>query len=302
MRNIMYVARKKYVSTNEFGFRLVDLASRKETFFTYDDVECLVFDNLNCFFSAKVVNEAVKHNIGLLFCDEKHSPIVLAESVVGQADRLTRINSQLSFSSKMKKRMWRKIVIAKINNQADCTMEMKNDEANSTAIQMIGKNVVDNDIHNNEAQAARKYFKAVFGKEFKRGRYDDLVNSCLNYGYSLLRATIRRQLILHGTEPCFGIHHNSTHNPFNLSDDLIEPFRPFIDMIVIEIMNEINVQTFNWEIKQKLFQVFFEKCIIDEKVYTVSDAIEVTVLSFINCIEQNSVSSLRLPSVIEGGR
>lgn len=86
------------------------------------------------------------------------------------------------------------------------------------------KTVTDHDVHNNEACAARLYFKQLFGNDFKRGRTADLKNASLNYGYAILRALIRRNLVLKGFEPSIGIHHASTENPFNLSDDIIEPY------------------------------------------------------------------------------
>ncbi|GAW64051.1 CRISPR-associated endonuclease Cas1, NMENI subtype [Ligilactobacillus acidipiscis DSM 15836] len=302
MKNIMYIERRHYVSVNEYGYRFVDLVSRDEKFCTFDDVECLVFDNLNSFFSSKVVSESVKHHVGLMFCDEKHSPIVYANSVLGQENRLAKLSAQTKFSTKMKKRSWRKIVISKINNQADCLMQASNDLENANLIRSIGKNVVEDDIHNCEAYAARKYFPIVFGKDFKRGRYADLANSCLNYGYSLIRGAIRRRIVVCGLEPSFGIHHNSSENPFNLSDDLIEPFRPFVDMIVFEIIGAKDIEEFDFVAKKALFQVFFERCVIDDKVYMISDAINVVVDSFVKCVSQNSVTYLKLPAFIEGGR
>lgn len=302
MKNIMYVEKRQYVSVNQYGYRFVDLVSRKERFCTFEDVECLVFDNLNSFFSSKVINESVKHDIGIVFCDEKHSPIVYANSVMGQEKRLIRIRDQFKISSKIKKRLWRKIVIAKINNQADCLIQANNDTENSKLLKSIGKNVVEDDVHNGEAYAARKYFPVIFGKEFKRGRYGDLINSSLNYGYSLVRSMIRRKIVISGLEISFGIHNNSSENPFNLSDDLIEPFRPFVDILVLEISKTEDIKNFDLTVKKRLFQIFFEKCIINEKVYTIADAVDVMVESFIRCLSKNSSKCLKLPTFIEGGR
>ena len=167
---------------------------------------------------------------------------------------------------------------------------------------LSGKQVTEGDPTNREAYAARLYFMTLFGRNFKRGRYDDAVNAGLNYGYAILRALIRRELAVHGLEPSFGVHHESTENPFNLSDDFIEAFRPFVDQHVYERIFSQDVWSFELAEKKGLLEILLEKCIIDGKVYTLTDAIKVSVASFVKCLEKNSSGPLQLPAMIKVGK
>ena len=124
-------------------------------------------------------------------------------------------------------KLWQQIVVRKIQNQAQCLRLMGKEEWQELQ-QMAGK-VLSNDSDNREAVAAALYFPALFGNGFFRGS-DDPRNAALNYGYAVMRAGIARNLVVHGLEPCIGLHHRSELNNFNLADDLIEPFRPIVDL------------------------------------------------------------------------
>lgn len=298
---MVYVKNRYFVSTKENSFRFYDLVKKEEKYIPFDDVSILIFEHRNSFFSMKLINTCVKENILLLFCDEKHSPLVLFSNVYGQNQRMKKLKSQLAISSKAKKRIWRKIVIGKINNQADCLIQVAKKVDEGKMLQLVGKQVEDGDVTNREAYAARRYFLFLFGNDFKRGRYSDLVNSCLNYGYALLRAVIRKELVIHGLEPSWGIHHESTENPFNLSDDLIEPFRPFVDLLVYENFQGKDTEILDDEGKKSLFQIFFTRCVIDGKVYSVADAVPVMVNSYLACLEKDSASPLKIPVFAAGG-
>ncbi|KFN92532.1 type II CRISPR-associated endonuclease Cas1 [Tetragenococcus muriaticus] len=147
--------------------------------------------------------------------------------------------------------MWRKIVIGKINNQAtNLQLTTENNEM-AKMLTLASKQVDEGDTTNREAYVARRYFTTLFGANFKRGRYDDAINASLNYGYALIRAMIRREIAIHGLEASVGIHHRSNENAFNLSDDLIEVFRPFVDSYVYEKVFNEGILTL--ELEQKSF-------------------------------------------------
>jgi CRISPR-associated protein Cas1 len=122
----------------------------------------------------------------------------------------------------------------------------------------------------------------------------------LNYGYSIIRSAIRRELVLHGFEPSLGINHSSNENPFNLSDDIIEPYRPFVDAIVLDSILSKETESFTEEDKKILIEeILTSSCRINEKVYYLYDAIKETVESLMNCYRTNTASGIHLPKLIE---
>ncbi len=301
LRDCIYVEHRYFVSASKDSFKFVNIETKEKRYIPFDDVECLIFENEHSYFSKKIVTVCMERNIGLLFCDTKHSPLTMLTPDFGHSQKLKRLQLQLLMGTKTKKRLWRKMVIAKINNQADCLLLLEYPEM-AKLLTLSGKQVTEGDPTNREAYAARLYFMTLFGRNFKRGRYDDAVNAGLNYGYAILRALIRRELAVHGLEPSFGVHHESTENPFNLSDDFIEAFRPFVDQHVYERIFSQDVWSFELAEKKGLLEILLEKCIIDGKVYTLTDAIKVSVASFVKCLEKNSSGPLQLPAMIKVGK
>lgn len=116
MRDVVYVENRYYVSVKNNSFRFFDLVNKKEKFIPFEDIGFLIFENKNSFFSKRMIDACLKENIEIIFCDSKHSPIAVMSSIYGQNQRLKKLKDQLAFSSKSKKRVWRKLVIAKINN------------------------------------------------------------------------------------------------------------------------------------------------------------------------------------------
>ena len=302
MKNIVYVKTQYFVSTSNQGLKFSNVIDKSKQYMAYDDVDTLIFDNVNGYLSNKLIQKCVEHGISLIFCDEKHSPLLLLDNLYNQKKRFELLNDQLTVGNKVKNRLWSKIVLSKINNQAQCLEETGHSKINVSLIKSIKNNITEGDKHNVEAYAAREYFPMMFGKNFKRGRYDDIVNASLNYGYSILRSLIRKEIVIHGLEPSFGIHHASVENPFNLSDDLIEPYRAFVDELVYESILPKNHEQLDSEDREDIVKILFEKCVIDNKVYCLGDAIKVTVNSYLNCLNNKSYSNLKLPTFIEGGK
>lgn len=299
MKDIIYVEHKNFVSVKETSLCFMNVVNQTEKYIPIEEIGMLIFDNIDSYFSNRVIIECVKNDIGLIFCDINHSPIAEIHSNFSHRKKLQRLTSQLSISQKTRFRMWKKIVSSKIINQAECVMSAKNNKATYTELMITSKEVKEGDIDNREAYAASIYFDCLFGTEFKRGRYQDITNSSLNYTYALIRSVIRKELAIHGFEMSFGIFHKSTENPFNLSDDLIEPFRPFVDALVFQEIMQNQIITFSREHRVSLLKIFTEKCIIDNKVYTLSDAVKYCVESLIPCFENDSAKYLKLPGFIE---
>ncbi|UUX33723.1 type II CRISPR-associated endonuclease Cas1 [Fundicoccus culcitae] len=301
MKNILYIEHGQFVNSTKVSVKTKDVVTKEEKFFPFEDISCIIFDNPNSYFSTKFVMSCLKKDILVIFCDEKHTPISTLHSEYGYIRKHKRLIQQLRMSQKSKNRVWQKVIKQKITNQNIC-LSIYNPESLSQAdLEGIVSEVNSGDISNRESVAARIYFKYLFGKEFKRFE-DDMVNAGLNYTYSIVRSVIRQNLIYLGLEPAFGIHHASSENPFNLSDDVIECFRPIADAFVYDKIVIPEVNKFDLKIKKQLPAILFEQCVIDGKIACLSDAIKTSCESFAKCIETDSSTALKLPKMIEGGR
>lgn len=299
MKNILYVANGYFVGITNNGIKMKNLVNKQLKYFSFDDVSIIVFDNPRSYFSEEFIRECVRRDVALLFSDEKHSPYLLCETIYGQINRFAVLKKQLSVHQKTKKRLWHKIVVRKIKNQAFCLKLLKKNKADE--IESMAAKIKGDDQHNQEAIAAKIYFREMFGENFKRGRYDDLINASLNYGYAIIRMFIRKEIVSHGLEPAFGIKHVSTENPFNLSDDLIEAYRPFVDYYVTIRVLHNDHQILSVRDKQVIVDILRQQCIIDGKVCYLTDAIKITVNSYLSSLSSESSKFLLLPTFIKGG-
>lgn len=301
MKDIIYIKRYFFVTVVRQSFKFVNIIEKEESYIPIEDVDMFIFDHPRSYFSNKLIEVCIKNDIAILFCNSKHQPITSVFSNFGYQRRLKRLLLQMKVQKKTKDRIWKKIIVCKIKNQSDClryTAELI-DEADF--IEKLTGKIENGDQTNREAFAAKRYFNSLYGNKFIRGRYDDAVNASLNYGYALIRAKIRKSLATYGFEQSFGIHHRSTENPFNLSDDIIEVFRPFVDSYVYEFIYQKNVVELSTEHKEQLIALLFENCVIDERITTIFDSIDIVIQSLIVCYENNSASFLKLPKMIEEG-
>lgn len=301
MKDIIYVENHYFVTATANSIKFKNVVDKSEKYFPIDEVEAIIFDYSKSYFSQKLVIRCIEHNILILFCDLKRSPVTEVISEFKKVSKLKTIQSQFQFAGRSKDRVWKKIVSRKIFNQAKCLGNNTNNHLKVSELMEIAKSVKVGDRENREALAARLYFKMMFGEQFKRGRYDDVINASLNYGYSILRSFIKKELALHGFEMSLGIKHYSLENTFNLADDIIEVYRPFVDNIVYELVVNLQSEVFDIEEKKKLLNVLYEKCIIDKKVVYLLDGIKVTTASLLNCYQNNSPTDIKLPKMIEVG-
>lgn len=300
MKDVIYVENYYFVTVKEASIKFKNVIDKTEKFYLLDEVEAIIFDHPKCYFSHKLVIKCIESNIAVIFCDKKHSPLTQLISNYGMVNRLKRIQTQFRISTRSKERIWKKIVVSKIANQVQC-LENNSHRENIAKLIEIKKEVKTGDRNNREAIAARIYFRDLYGPQFKRGRYNDIINSGLNYGYAILRAFIKKELALHGFEMSLGIKHQSVENPFNLADDIIEVFRPFVDDLVYNMKIKGDVHEFDVEYKKMILKVLYENCVIDKKVVKLLDSIKITIHSLIRCYEEDTPSFLLLPKMIEVG-
>lgn len=205
-----------------------------------EDLVTVVLDSPAIVLTSALLAGLQNHGVAVIVCNQKHHPAGLLLPY-HQHSRLPQLASlQAGWSQPFRKRCWQKVVRQKIVNQA-ATLEYTGNSA-AKRLRLLAAKVVSGDKGNLESQAAREYWPGLLGADFRRLGRDadraDFVNSALNYGYAICRAAVARAVTAHGLLACFGLHHNSDLNPFNLADDLLEPLRPVVDREVWQMAKD----------------------------------------------------------------
>ena len=203
----------------------------------FEDIAVIVLNHREITLTHPVLSACADYGIGLYSTGDNHQPngIFMPFLQHSRATRMQRL--QLGLDKPSAKRAWARIVQAKIGNQARC-MELLG-VAGAERLQSYARRVRSGDGGNLEAQASAYYFPQVFGRSFHRSQ-DAWVNAALDYGYAVLRGACARALVAHGMLPSIGLFHSSEQNAFNLADDLIEPYRPIVDLHVAQQTSRLN--------------------------------------------------------------
>ncbi len=243
--------------------------------------------------AARAVSALAESGATVFFCDEKHLPCCQLLPVNRYCRQRKMLSAQWEMEKPLQKRLWQQIVVQKIKNQAKCLV-LAGREGQKELQNMAGR-VLSGDRDNREAVAAAFYFPALFGEGFIRER-EDPRNSALNYGYAILRGCVARRLVVHGLEPCLGLHHHSELNNFNLADDLIEPFRPVVDLYVATRFRE-DGEDLSPDQKVRLFNLSHYLVEQAGKRYGVFTAIDRSCASLARCYTEGA-QKLELPELI----
>lgn len=257
-----------------------------------EDIECIAIDSMQITMNSYLLSRLSEYAITLYVTDKTHHPCGTFLPLLRHSRHLSVLKNQLEMTLPNKKKLWKQIVCQKIENQATILKLCGIDEWKS--IDVLKSMVKSGDPDNMEAVAASKYFKLLFGKNYTRTQ-DNFINPKLNYGYSILRSTISKYLVVYGYEPSLGIFHKSNLNSFNLSDDIIEPFRPIVDLYVKKFALEDEIDTHT---KASLANLLNCDLIIDNKLFACAKAIELTIKSLSSWYNDKN-KSLLLPQIID---
>lgn len=258
-----------------------------------EDIECVAADSLQINISSYLLMKFSEYAITFYITDKCHHPCGVFLPVSRHSRHMSVLNAQINMSLPTKKRLWKQIIMQKIENQATVLKLCSIDDWQE--IDNIKVKVHSGDTSNMEAVAASKYFKLLFGKSFSRSQ-ENTVNACLNYGYAVLRSTIEKYLIVYGYEPSIGIFHRSTLNNFNLADDIIEAYRPLVDLFVK--FNAVEDEEISTRRKAQIVNLLNADVVIDGKLFACAKAIDNTVQSLTSFISGNR-NDLLLPSIID---
>lgn len=251
-----------------------------EKYIHLSEIDTIIVDSIAVSISSYLLKELSDNKINIIFCDEKHNPFGELKSFYSRHNSSKKIINQLKWSTKSKDILWSKIVKNKILNQAIFLDKIKS--KNYDLVLSYIEEVREGDKTNREGHAAKIYFNSLFGKKFIR-HSDDNINSALNYGYAVLLSTINKEIINNGYLTQLGIHHKNEFNEFNLSCDLMEPFRIIIDRFVY--YNQL--KDFNSEYKLSIINIFNNKYKYNGKQYTLKDIIKLFIKNTLDCIEEN---------------
>lgn len=204
-----------------------------------EDIGLVVLDHQQVSLTHGLANALISNNAALLFCDERHLPNGLVLPMSANSLFTEKLRAQLDASAPLKKQLWKQTVQAKIRNQATLLSELGLPTDN---MQRWAEQVGSGDPVNLEGRAAAWYWKNLFEHvdHFTRHRYGEPPNNMLNYGYAILRAVVARSLVGSGCLPAIGIHHRNKYNAFCLADDVMEPYRPYVDRLVLSMVHTMD--------------------------------------------------------------
>lgn len=233
LRNAQLVLRKPDADKLEESFK-----QDAERTIPIEDIGVVVLDNRRITITTGAMEALLGNNCAIITCDSTNLPVGLMLPLSGNSTQSERFRAQIDASLPLKKQLWQQTVRQKILNQA--TVLNRNTGAIVKNMQVWANEVRSGDPDNFEARAAAYYWRNLFPAlpNFVRGREGDPPNNLLNYGYAILRACVARGLVGSGLLPTLGIHHHNRYNAYCLADDIMEPYRPFVDDLVINIMQQ----------------------------------------------------------------
>ena len=268
--------------------QLVVKKDDKVTTIPIEDIGVVVLDNKQIVITHALLSALAKNNVAVVVCDDTHLPIGLQLPLDGNHIQSERFQEQISASEPLRKQMWQQTVQWKIRNQA-AVLTLQGQENKNMKKWMT--DVKSGDSDNLEARAAAYYWKTVFPTlpDFIRNPDGDAPNNLLNYGYAIVRAMMARALVAAGLLPTFGIHHHNRYNAYCLADDIMEPYRPFVDRLIIEIMQQgVPYQELTSYLKQRLLYLPFIDVEIDGHRSPMIVAIQTTANSVQRCYSGDS--------------
>ena len=249
-----------------------------------EDIGVVVLDNKRITLTTGVMEALLDNNCAVITCDDKSMPVGLLLPLCGNTLQAERFKNQIDASLPLKKQLWQQTVRQKILNQAKVLAT--NAGAENRNMLAWANDIKSGDSENMEARAAAYYWKSIFPEipGFIRGREGEPPNNLLNYGYAILRACVARGLVGSGLLPTLGIHHHNRYNAYCLADDIMEPYRPYVDQLVIGIMQQgLDFSELTRDIKAQLLTIPTLDATIDGKRSPLMIAVGITTASLAKC-------------------
>lgn len=257
IKKTLYFGNPAYLSVrnNQLTIELKETDKPARTI-PIEDIGMVLLDHPQITITHNLIEALLANNCALITCDQKHLPVGLLLPLEGHTLQNERFRFQIEASLPLKKQLWQQTVQMKIANQASLLREVSETEALN--MQKWTREVRSGDPDNFEARAAVYYWRNLFTAipDFIRDKDGEYPNNLLNYGYAILRGTIARALVASGLLPTLGIHHRNKYNAYCLADDIMEPYRPFVDKHVLGLMEKYTeAYQLNHTLKVELLQI-----------------------------------------------
>ena len=259
-----------------------DITNTKKTM-PIEDIGVVILDNPQITITQRVLVQLLENNVAIITCNQFHHPIGLQLCLDSNTLQSERFQTQINASESLRKNLWQQTIVSKIYNQA---MVLKDFDVPIRNMITWSNSVLSGDSKNHEARAAAYYWKNLLESHdnFKRERFGEYPNNFFNYAYAILRAITARSLVASGLLPTLGIHHKNRYNSYCLADDIMEPYRPFADKLIIDIIRKYpQEETLTTQIKQEILKLPIIDVEISKKTSPLQIAMQETTSSLAQC-------------------
>ena len=253
--------------------------------FPIEDLGIVVLDNQQITIGSALLSKLLENNVALISCNSAHLPTGLMLNLDGNTLQSQKFRAQLNASLPLKKQLWQQTVTTKISNQMAVLERLGRP---TVYLQNLLGAVRSGDPDNQEAKAACYYWKQLFGTDsgFVRDRFGSPPNNLLNYGYAILRAIVARALVASGLLPTLGIFHRNQYNAYCLADDIMEAYRPWVDMLVFQLVrNRGHYLELSPDMKKQFLELPVMDVMIDGVISPLMTAVSKTTASLVKCFE-----------------
>ena len=258
-----------------------------------EDVGVVLLEHQHTNITLPLLNALVEGDVQIVICNAKGMPSAMFQGMNSNNLQGETLRNQIACGEVLKKQLWKQIVEAKIKNQAALLDSIGED---GCVLRPFYSNVRSGDTDNREGIAARIYFQHLFGDNFVRDREEPGVNALLNYGYTILRAATCRAIVTSGLLPAIGIFHHNRSNAYPLADDLMEPFRPFVDSVVYDLAMNGKMELTK-DVKGELISVLYVDTSFKNVKRPLSVGLSMTTASMAKCLAKEQ-SILNLPTML----
>lgn len=262
-----------------------------------EDIGVVVLDHKQITITQGAMGELLDNNVAVITCDEHRMPSGMMLPLNGNTTQSERFKHQIEASLPLKKQLWQQTIQAKILNQSTVLLRQRDMDCGN--MEAWAKMVKSGDADNLEGRAAAFYWQNLFGyiKGFHRDREGIPPNNLLNYGYAILRAVVARSLVGSGLLPTLGIHHHNRYNAYCLADDIMEPYRPYVDKLVAEIVDSgADITNLTKEIKGQLLSIPVLDVVINGRRSPLMIGVGMTTASLYKCYS-GEIRKIAYPSM-----
>lgn len=301
IKKTLYFGNPAYLSmkSSQLKVRFPEPSKEDSKTIPIEDIGIVLLDHKQITITQGLIEALLSNNCAIITCASNHMPIGFHLPLDGNTIQSERFRAQIEASVPLKKQLWQQTIQVKIANQAHVLKLMKN--VQTTNMNAWVGQVKSGDSDNLEARAAAYYWENLFSHidDFRRGREERPPNNLLNYGYAILRAVVARALVASGLLPTLGIHHHNRYNAYCLADDIMEPYRPFVDRLVFKIIDsDLDFYELSKEIKAQLLSIPVLDVLINEKRSPLMNAVAQTTASLAKCY-LGEIRKIAYPSFIK---